>query len=261
MSPKHENFPNAFEALLLVMALFYAEYLVAAALHDAAPLYRMDFLDRAACTTVAGNGLLFSCLLRYRRMGYAELFHAGDRPVLRTLMPLCLPILCMVPALGLSVLAIGSAVQAFFPMSDGQCLLFQRMLSMNVPAVVLVCVLAPVLEEMLFRGIILRGFLALYSRPVAILGSAVLFGLAHLNIYQFPVALIIGVVAGWLYERTRSLWPGIVLHGAFNASSVFFEAGMAGHLQSKGYWLLMFLLAAAGMIVLQRRLEPAPKRA
>ena len=51
-----------------------------------------------------------------------------------------------------------------------------------------------VLEEMLFRGVTLRGFLRRYSRTFAIRWSAALFGIAHLNLYQFMTALAIGIV-------------------------------------------------------------------
>jgi membrane protease YdiL (CAAX protease family) len=70
---------------------------------------------------------------------------------------------------------------------------------------------------MLFRGVILRGFLRRYSRTFAILWSAALFGIAHLNLYQFMTAFAIGVVGGWLYERCRSLWPCILLHATYNS--------------------------------------------
>jgi uncharacterized protein len=69
---------------------------------------------------------------------------------------------------------------------------------------------------MLFRGVILRGFLRQYSRTFAILWSAALFGAAHLNLYQLATAFAIGIVAGWLYERCRSLWPCILLHASYN---------------------------------------------
>jgi membrane protease YdiL (CAAX protease family) len=82
-----------------------------------------------------------------------------------------------------------------------------------------VCVVAPVVEEMLFRGVVLRSFLQQYDRRQAIWGSALLFAVAHLNIYQFVVALGMGLVLGWLYERSRSLIPCIALHAAYNTGT------------------------------------------
>lgn len=87
--------------------------------------------------------------------------------------------------------------------------------------VISACVLAPVLEEMLFRGLILRGLLTRYPPSVAIIHSAALFGLAHLNIYQFTVGFSTGLLLGLAWQRTRSLWPCMLLHAGFNAGVVW----------------------------------------
>jgi membrane protease YdiL (CAAX protease family) len=92
------------------------------------------------------------------------------------------------------------------------------MASVSPAALVMTCLMAPVLEEMLFRGIILRSFLKRYPPGVAIVHSAAVFGLAHLNVYQFFGAMLLGGFTGWLYERTRSLWPGIALHVGYNVA-------------------------------------------
>lgn len=73
-------------------------------------------------------------------------------------------------------------------------------------------VLAPVLEEILLRGIILDGFLKRYPPTKAIVWSAVIFGVMHLNPVQTVGATILGLALGWLYYRTQSLWPCIFLH-------------------------------------------------
>jgi CAAX amino terminal protease family. len=85
---------------------------------------------------------------------------------------------------------------------------------------------------MLFRGVILRGFLRRYSRTFAILWSAALFGIAHLNLYQFMTAFAIGVVGGWLYERCRSLWPCILLHATYNSFVTAYYAWLLDHAES-----------------------------
>jgi membrane protease YdiL (CAAX protease family) len=75
---------------------------------------------------------------------------------------------------------------------------------------------APILEELLFRGIILDGLLKKYSPTTAILLSSILFGIAHLNPWQFVMALLIGVFSGWIYSETRSLLPSIIIHTTGN---------------------------------------------
>lgn len=76
----------------------------------------------------------------------------------------------------------------------------------------LLVIVAPVTEEVLFRGQFLRGFLGRYSPAVAIGLSAVLFSAIHLNPVQIPATLMLGILSGILFLRTRSVWPSIAAH-------------------------------------------------
>jgi membrane protease YdiL (CAAX protease family) len=58
---------------------------------------------------------------------------------------------------------------------------------------------------MLFRGIILNGFGGNYSNKKAIFISALLFGIIHLNPWQFVTAFIIGAISAWICIRTKSI--------------------------------------------------------
>ena len=72
-----------------------------------------------------------------------------------------------------------------------------------------IVVLPPLVEETLFRGVFIERFAVKWSLRVAILTSAVFFGILHVD----PVgAGMFGVITALLYVRTRSLWPGIVIH-------------------------------------------------
>ncbi|NDV46312.1 CPBP family intramembrane metalloprotease [Paludibacter sp. 221] len=75
-----------------------------------------------------------------------------------------------------------------------------------------VVVAEPVLEELIFRGIILDGLLKKYSPTKAIIVSALLFGIVHLNPWQFVGATILGLFIGWVYYRTRNLSLAILIH-------------------------------------------------
>jgi len=83
-----------------------------------------------------------------------------------------------------------------------------------VPVLVIV---APLTEEILFRGQFLRGFLDRYPAGVAIGLSAALFSVMHMNPVQAPATFLLGILAGWLYYRTRSVWPAIAAHFVNNA--------------------------------------------
>jgi membrane protease YdiL (CAAX protease family) len=77
-------------------------------------------------------------------------------------------------------------------------------------------VAAPMVEEMVFRGFILTGLRRrLPFWPAALISSA-LFGLAHfqlnVSLYTFGLALVLA----WLYKKSGSLWPPIILHGLKN---------------------------------------------
>ncbi len=79
-------------------------------------------------------------------------------------------------------------------------------------------ILAPVFEELLFRGIMLDGMLNRYSPIKAIIWSSIFFGVAHLNPWQFITAFSIGCFSGWVYYRSKSVLPCIVIHIAANAT-------------------------------------------
>lgn len=78
--------------------------------------------------------------------------------------------------------------------------------------------LAPFSEELVFRGAILRSLLASRLSPlVAIIISAVFFALIHMNPAQMPHAFLIGLLLGWMYYRTGSILPGMAFHWANNS--------------------------------------------
>lgn len=84
-----------------------------------------------------------------------------------------------------------------------------------------VSVLGPILEEMLFRGAITRELLKHYKPMNAILISGLIFGLFHINPAQVLPAMLIGFVLAWLYWRTKSIVPGIVIHIINNSLSCY----------------------------------------
>jgi hypothetical protein len=78
--------------------------------------------------------------------------------------------------------------------------------------------LAPVCEELVFRGAVLRSLLRWAGHHwVAIAISALLFALVHANPAQMPHAFVIGLLLGWLYYRTDSVVPGVVYHWVNNS--------------------------------------------
>lgn len=76
-------------------------------------------------------------------------------------------------------------------------------------------VLIPVVEELLFRGILFGSFCRSASYQAAIVCSAVIFTLSHLMI-SWPSVFVIGILLAWIYWRTNNLVVTMVIHGTIN---------------------------------------------
>lgn len=94
--------------------------------------------------------------------------------------------------------------------------------------IICISVLGPVLEEMLFRGAITKVLLQKYSPVKAILLSALIFGIFHVNPVQVAGAMLSGLLFAWLYYKTGSLIPCILIHVLNNSLSVFLSLHYPG---------------------------------
>ena len=263
MTEQNEKFPSALQALLLIAALFAVELVVGVLLHDAQGLLNLTSSQAWALGSLIANGCVFATVMQYKGLTYRALFHPAGTSMRDTAITLVPWVLMLVPALVLIVSTLVALVTQAFPLSDSEKALFERLGDDDLATTLLGCVIAPVVEEMLFRGVILRGFLQRYQRSHAIWGSAALFGLAHLNIYQFVAALFLGAVSGWLYERSRSLVPCIALHAAYNTALSLlarYPSGTDGDADapiSGGFWIASLMLAAVGVLYLVRAFRSA----
>ena len=168
----HPTYPSAVQALLLIALLIAIELFVAAAVFDANLLAGVNDGDVYGFITVVGNGILFVGLMAYKRIGYRALFHPAGHSVTATMALVSVPILMLVPALVMVAGAGNTIVQWLVPMDADDMARFEDQMAPGIVPILFSCVAAPVLEEMLFRGVILRGFLRQYSRTFAILWSA-----------------------------------------------------------------------------------------
>lgn len=210
------HFPNLLEAFLIILVLFFLEYVMDALIWKFGRDAGLERISIQSIGRVLACGLVFTVLLHHAKRTYRDLFHESTSSWKATLGLFSVPILLLTPGLLLVETLIQIVVVHFFPMSQSMIDIFQEMSTGGLGAIVLVCLIAPIVEEMLFRGVILRSFLQQYPSGVAIVHSAAVFGLAHLNVYQFVGAFLTGLLLGKLYERTRSLLPCILVHGFYN---------------------------------------------
>jgi membrane protease YdiL (CAAX protease family) len=79
---------------------------------------------------------------------------------------------------------------------------------------------APLVEELFFRGLLLRSLAGWVSVPGAVVISGLLFALAHFEAIQFAGLAVFGIVLGIVAWRTGRLGPTVAAHSAFNAAAV-----------------------------------------
>ncbi len=90
--------------------------------------------------------------------------------------------------------------------------------------VVLVVVGAPVVEELFFRGLVLRSLRNRYRDPIALVGSTVMFAAIHFNWTTFPALVMFGLVVGYAAQYTGRLGMPIAIHAGFNGTTLLAHA-------------------------------------
>ena len=101
---------------------------------------------------------------------------------------------------------------------------FEQMMN-NPLGIISIVVMAPLVEELLFRGAIQGHLMRKWKMPyLGIVVSSLIFGVVHGNPAQIPFAFVVGMSLGWMYYLTGSLIPGILMHFINNGSSVLLYA-------------------------------------
>lgn len=79
---------------------------------------------------------------------------------------------------------------------------------------------APIIEEILFRGLIFNELKKVMSVTVAVVLQGVLFGIYHMQVVQGAYAIVFGILMGLAYVWTKSIWSSIIIHIMINGTSV-----------------------------------------
>lgn len=113
-------------------------------------------------------------------------------------------------------------------------------------SIICTVVLMAMMEEMLFRGIIMEALLQRYSGGVALIQGALLYMLAHPDPAQMPGAFLLGLATGTLYLRFRDLCPTMLAHIAYNAAGALLLNVGSHHFADEAP--VMYFLMVAGCI-------------
>lgn len=157
-------------------------------------------------------------------IGYRSL---GERPEFgsRSLGPALGAGLVAAAAGGTIVLGeLANWVTAVVPIGAGLAAQFNSLTKGNLAvALFTVVFVAPFTEELLFRGVLLKGFADRWGPWPAMVLSSALFGLFHFNVWQAPSAFLAGLFLGWLFLKTGSLLYPMAAHALFNAFPVILD--------------------------------------
>lgn len=140
---------------------------------------------------------------------------------------------------------------------------FEKMLAKDIFSIITAVIAAPIFEEILCRGIVLKGLLTNYSPNKAILISAIFFAALHMNPWQALPAFFGGLFIGWVYYKTQSVIPGMVIHATINgtALALWFLSNQVKSFSLMPYYILLCVLAALifslGCIMIQKKLPTA----
>ncbi len=139
-------------------------------------------------------------------------------------------------------------------------------------AILKVVILAPIIEELIFRGIIMHGLMRNYPKGVAIFFSGLLFALFHMNPWQFPATFLLGMLLGWVMIRTRNIFACIIGHAINNGlvllaieyhdqinEFVFYILPKADQLKISGLIMALSLVLIALIPTSAKNKKPAKK--
>lgn len=116
------------------------------------------------------------------------------------------------------------------------------------------CLIAPVTEELLFRGFAMKAF-GRVSQRFAILMSAFIFGLVHLNLFQFATAFVLGIFMGYVDIKHNSIMPSIIMHIVMNTMAQIINysslaGGTAGNVLEYFLSIVIYGVIVVGVIML-----------
>lgn len=121
---------------------------------------------------------------------------------------------------GMTILSseLSNILQSIEPIPDSYLQLFNHLFEQNITGVVLaIGIIAPITEELIFRGVMLEGLKKHYPAVTAFFASTALFATVHIIPWLIINAFLVGCFLGWLKLRTQSLGLCVIAHSLYNS--------------------------------------------
>jgi membrane protease YdiL (CAAX protease family) len=202
--------------------------------------------------------------------GYALGTPVRELLALRRASPVvCLSAAALGAALQVPATLLSDLVEHFFPtppaeLSARLARITPHSLAHGIAIFVIVAGLGPCVEELFFRGALFGALRRSHSALGTIAVVSLCFVLGHLDLRLFLPLLVAAVALGQIRERTASLWPGLALHAAFNATTLSYVFSGAATPGSPPAFPLLAALTGCTLsillVLLIHRLTPPQRR-
>jgi uncharacterized protein len=253
-----KHYPTILEAIHLIVLYTFIQTLIDFPLALLDYYNGTDYLSNPIKKIFLGVGSnFFIFYYAYRRAGVAlkKLFSAKRFNIL-----VLVPILLLLWAFQNLIDPVNVLVNNLIPAPDWFWELFNRIFESDYGiygAILKIAIMAPIIEEMIFRGVIMHGLMRNYSKFTAVFVSALLFALFHLNPWQFPATFVLGIVLGILMLRTRNIYLCILGH-AINNGLVLFSIQFWPEIQKSPFYqinrptflIISFLVAGSALALI-----------
>jgi membrane protease YdiL (CAAX protease family) len=210
-----------------------------------------------ALVQAASVGVIFILAFPHRRREGGLLESVHVRPLIGGIVALCF---IAGAFMQLPLAEVGNLVQEVWPVSFDELARRHRLVNPTtwwggVSALLALVLVAPVTEELLFRGWLLQDLKAQYGERRALVWSSVLFGLVHIEPAAVLYAMLGGLVLGAVALRTKSTLASIAMHAGVNALPLLLPATLvrvegfntlSQRVEHINWWLLLLSLAVAG---------------
>ncbi|MCL2801708.1 MAG: CPBP family intramembrane metalloprotease [Treponema sp.] len=218
----NQNYPKIKNAVLLCLMLIGVQVGIGLIIGIKQYLFKIPENSPIAyvfliLTSLISFGIVILIGFKNTKKGFNEVFKFNKvSPILW--------ITATIITVGLSVVVseVDNLIQFFMPMPEWFLEILGTLMADQplVVSLIYIGLIAALSEELFFRGLILDGFVNNYSKRKAIIISALLFGMIHLNPWQFAAGFIVGIVLAWICIETKSILLCIYMHFLHNAGVV-----------------------------------------
>jgi len=208
----YPNIPQAIWLIVLLTMLSFVLAIPVGIIDAVLDVKLIDSIIVIPLLSILAFGVVLAWGFKKTNSNFKEVFPLN--PVKTVIL---IPIIITILGTTIILSEINNFTNMLIPAPQSFANFFERLFENPWRALLAAVIIAPLTEEFLFRGLIFKGFIKLYSIKKAVLVSAFLFGAMHLNPWQFATAFLLGLIFAWWAYETNSLLPCILGHALANS--------------------------------------------